>query len=448
VFSHVDADGIAAAGIMGKSLRKLGGKVRIRAVRWVDANLVDQIAAEKPSLTILTDAGSGYLDLLGEKLSESNVIILDHHQPVADSPSTFIQVNPHLHEIEGSIDISGAGVAYLVAKALDKTNIELAYLAVLGALGDMQDKYTHRSLGGANENIVKDAEKAGALRLETDLLFFGRETRPIHQALARTTTPFIPKISGQEGNSFKFLKDLGINSKEGDKWRALTDLSDEEKKKLFSALAEHLASEGFSGDVALNLIGYVYTLVNEERWSPLRDAREFTTLLNATGRMGKPGLGVSICMGDRDVRFEEVLKEYRLTITKYLRWVNENPERLEELGNIYVLRGAGVIDEKVLSPVSSILSTSLRELGKPILAYTTIPEERKIKVSARALEPLKKQGLNLGAILSTAAERFSGRGGGHDVAAGAQVPIEDVDSFINLVDELVKRQLAGAKIGG
>jgi len=345
-------------------------------------------------------------------------------------------------------------VAYFVAKALDKTNTDLAYLAVVGSLGDMQDKYEDKSgqrkLGGANESIVEDAVKAGYLKVETDLLFFGRETRPIHQALARTTNPFIPGISGEEDKSLAFLASLGIKPKQGDKWRALRDLSEEEKKKLSSALADYLVSKGFASDVAL-LIVNVYTLTHEEPWTPLRDAREFTVMLNATGRMDKAGLGVAICMGDRGKCLEEaitVMGEYRRTITKYLSWVTEKPERLEELESIYVVRGDGVIDEKVISPVSSILSTTLSKLEKPIIVYSAISGEDMVKVSARALEPLRKRGLNLGEVLRVAAEKYSGRGGGHDVAAGAQIPVKDVEPFLKLVDKLVKKQLEEAQLGG
>ena len=454
VSSHIDADGLAAAGIIGKALARLGGTFRLRIAKWVDEKVVDQIAAEKPSLTIFTDSGRGYLDLLSEKLSNQSVIILDHHQTVTETPSAFIHVNPHFHGIDGSRDISGSGVAYFAAKALDKNNTDLACLAVVGALGDLQDKYEDKSgqrkLGGANKSIVEDAVKAGCLNVETDLLFFGRETRPIHRALARTTNPFIPGISGEEDKSLAFLASLGIKPKSGDKWRALRDLSEEEKKKLFSALADYLVSKGFASDVALNLIGNVYTLTREEPWTPLRDAREFTVMLNATGRMDKAGLGVAICMGDRGKCLEEatgVMEEYRRTITKYLSWVTEKPERLEELGSIYVVRGDGVIDEKVISPVSSILSITLSKLGKPIIAYSAISGEDMVKVSARALEPLRKKGLNLGEVLRVAAEKYSGRGGGHDVAAGAQIPVKDVESFIDLVDRLVKKQLEGTQLG-
>jgi RecJ-like exonuclease len=76
---------------------------------------------------------------------------------------------------------------------MDKNNIDLACLAIVGALGDLQDKNKERKLGGVNKYIVQDAIHSGGLNVETDLLFFGRETRPIHEAIARTTTPLSPK---------------------------------------------------------------------------------------------------------------------------------------------------------------------------------------------------------------------------------------------------------------
>ena len=448
--SHIDADGLSAAGIMGKALLRAGGKFRLRLERWMDENVADRIAQENAALTIFTDMGSGYLDLLGERLANRDVIILDHHKPIAEIPSGFVQVNPHIHGIDGTRDISGAGVAYFAAKALDKKNIDLACLAVVGALGDLQDKNKERKLGGANKTIVEDAVKSGCLEVETDLLFFGRETRPIHQALARTTNPFIPEISGEEDNSLAFLVNLGIKLKRNDKWRALRDLSGDEKKTLLSAIADHFVSKGLAGDIVFDLVGDVYTLTHEEPWTPLRGAREFSVLLNATGRMNKAGLGAAICMGDRKKCLEEattVIQAYRRTITKYLRWVTEKPERLEELESIYVVRGDGFIDEKVLSPVCSILSTTLTKLGKPIIAYATISGEDQVKVSSRGSDPLIQKGLNLGDIMQAAAEKYSGRGGGHDVAAGAQVPIKDLEDFIKLVNDLVKKQLEGEPIG-
>jgi len=450
VVSHLDADGLAAAGVIAKALARQDATFRVRIERWIDEKMTADIKADKPSLIIFTDFGSGDMDVLNAQLSNQRLIILDHHQPIGEAHSNFVHVNPHLHGIDGSRDLSGAGTAYLVAKAINKANVDLAHVAVVGALGDLQDKHEQRKLGSVNETIAEDAVNAGYLKIEADLLFFGRETRPIHKALACTTNPFISGISGEEDKSLAFLVSLGITPKHGDKWRALRDLSQDEKKKLFSALADYMASKGFASNVAENLIGSVYTLTREEPWTPLRDAREYSVLLNATGRMDRPSLGVSVCMGDRGSALEQattVLEEYRRTITKYLSWLMEEPGRIEELGSIYVVRGGSVIDDKIIGTLSSILSTNLPKPEKPIIAYSTVPENELVKVSARAVDQLTSKGLNLGEILRVAAEKCSGRGGGHNIAAGAQLPVQNMDSFIKLVDQLVKEQLEALKIG-
>ncbi|MEM3536717.1 MAG: DHH family phosphoesterase [Candidatus Bathyarchaeia archaeon] len=450
VFSHLDADGVAAAGIIGKALFRLDARFRIRITQWVDEKIVGDVLSDKPQLIIFTDFGSGYMDLLNDKLADFKIVVLDHHQVVSKESVNITHVNPHLHGIDGARDISGSGVAYFVAKAMDKENVDLAPVAVVGALGDLQDKYDQRMLGGVNEKIVEDAKNAGLLTVEKDLVFFGRETRPIHKTLASTTNPFIPGISGEEDRSLAFLASLDIKPKYGDKWRALRDLSEDEKKRLCSALADYLLSKGLRYEIA-NLIGHVYILNREEPWTPLRDAREFAVLLNATGRMDKPSLGVSICMGDRGAALEEankVLEEYRRTINKYLGWVMEKPERMKELENIYVVYGENFINDKIIGAISSILSTSLPNPEKPLIAYAIVEKENLAKISARTIDTMINRGVNLGVVMEVAAEKCQGKGGGHNIAAGAQVPIENVDAFIKVANELVGKQLKGEQVGG
>jgi RecJ-like exonuclease len=395
--------------------------------------------------------GSGEISLLNSQLKNRRLVILDHHQPVGESAADFRHVNPHVFGIDGSRDLSSAGIAYFVAKALDKANMDLAAVAVVGALGDLQDKYEKRRLGGPNALILEDAEANGCLRTETDLMFFGRETRPIHKALACTTTPFIAGLSGEEDRSLALLASLGITTKKGEKWRALRDLSEDEKKRLFNALTDYMVSRGLPSEAALNLRGTVYTLTHEEPWTPLRDAREFSVLLNATGRMNRSSLGIAICMGDREAALKEadsVLNEYRQTITKYLNWIMEpNMNRIEELSSIYVVHGGSVIDDKIIGTISSILSTNLAKPEKPIIACSTVERENLAKISARAIDMVVRKGLNLGEIMRVAAEKYSGKGGGHNIAAGAQVPIALLDSFIETVNGLVSEQLRSSKLG-
>lgn len=448
VFSHLDADGVAAAGIIGKALARLNARFRIRITQWIEEKIIE-VLSDKPQLIVFSDLGSGYVDLLKEKLGGFKIVILDHHQIVGEGTDDFVHVNPHLHGIDGARDISGAGVAYFVAKAIDKANVDSAPVAIVGALGDMQDKYDQRMLGGLNEKIVEDAVQSGSLTAEKDLIFFGRETRPIHRMLASTTSPFIPGISGEEDKSLAFLASLDIKPRtHDDKWRALRDLSDEEKKRLCSALADHLLSKGLRLEVT-NLIGHVYILNREEPWTPLRDGREFATLLNATGRMDKSGLGVAVCMGDRADAFEaatKVLDDYRRSINKYLGWVMEKPERMRELENIYVVYGENFINDKIVGAISSILASALPNPEKPLIAFANVEEQGLAKISARTIDMIVAKGVNLGDIMQAAAERCDGKGGGHNVAAGAQVPLEKIDDFIGIVNKLIGQKLKGENV--
>jgi len=449
VFSHLDADGIAAAGIIGKALFRLDARFRVRITQWVDEKIIGEIIADKPQLVILTDFGSGYLQLLDEKVPDFKIIILDHHQIIGKIDNeNFIQVNPHLHGIDGATEVSGSGVSYFVAKAVNSRNVDLSPIALVGALGDMQDKREQRKLGGLNESIVRDSVTAKLVRVEKDLTFFGRETRPIHRALSATTSPFIPGLSGEEDACVAFLSNLDIKLKEGEKWRALRDLTEEEKKRLSSALAEHLLSKGLHLEVA-NLIGNVYVLEREEPWTPLRDAREFALLLNSTGRLDRPSLGISICMGDRNAALEEanrVLEDYKKSINKYLGWVLEKPERIKELENVYVINGENFINEKIIGTISSILINSVAHPEKPLIAFANVENEGLAKFSARTTDSALSKGVNLGDVMQ-AAKEFGGKGGGHNVAAGAQVPLDQVDNFVKTVNDLVGKQLKGEHVG-
>ena len=108
---------------------------------------------------------------------------------------------------------------------------------------------------------------------------------------------------------------------------------------------------------------------------------------------------------------------------------------------IYVLHGGQTINERMISAISTILSTNLPNMEKPIIAYSVVPEEGLIKISARTTEALTQKGFNLAEIMRIAAEKFSGKGGGHDIAAGAQVPLEERKRFLRFVDELVMKEL-------
>jgi len=166
--------------------------------------------------------------------------------------------------------------------------------------------------------------------------------------------------------------------------------------------------------------------------------------------MDRPSLGIAICMGDRKAALEEankILEEYRKNINKYLSWVAEKPERMRELQNIYVIYGEDFINEKIIGTVSSIIVSSLANNEKPLIAFANVETENIAKFSARTTEASIRKGVNLGEVMRIASEANGGKGGGHNIAAGAQAPLDKIEAFIKTVDELVGKQLKGEKIG-
>ena len=441
IVTHSDADGIAAGGILSRTAGRLGVGFKTTCEQRMDEKMLEAIAVERPPLVVFSDLGSGYLDIIKEHLSGSDVIVLDHHIPVEAEAPDIVHVNPLIHGLDGARSISGAGIAYLLSRLIDDGNIDLSPLGIVGALADQQDKGEKKTLIGLNRRIEADAKEAGLLETKVDLILYGYETRPLAKALAYTTTPFIPGLSGREDQCIALLKDAGVELKRGGRWRALRDLSEEEKRALFSALSKHLIYEGCDGEAVYDLIGTIYTLTSEEAWTPMRDGREYASLLNACARMERPSLGLAICLGDRDAAMKEAertLEDYRRKIAEYLDWVREGG-RIEERGNIYILPAEGNIDDRIIGVVASILlSTGILKKPKPIIAWARA-EEGLIKVSARATEEMTRRGIDLGSVMMEAAERFHGRGGGHDIAAGAFLPEDRGKEFLNLVDELVRR---------
>ncbi|NVM01873.1 MAG: DHH family phosphoesterase [Candidatus Helarchaeota archaeon] len=446
VASHLDADGLSAGGIISQALYREGGKFHLRIIRQLEKSFIKELADEKRKYYIFIDMGTGQINTLEEYLADNKVIIIDHHKPLNENKSQFLHVNPHFFGIDGVTEISGAGIAYFVAKAMNEQNTDLANLAVVGGIGDRQDKGKYFSLSGLNELIIKDGTNAGILKEERDLRFFGKESRPIHLSLKYTTEPFIPGISGNEENCIRILMSAGIKPKENKKWRTISDLSQDEKVKLNSAIVKFALKKGFDRKEALNLIGTSYTFLNEEKGSVLRDAREFSSLLNACGRMSKGGLGISICMGDKD-SFEEALKsltEYRKKIAEYLNWFQEK-DIVQEKKAIYHFHGGKKIIDKMIGTITSIATSSnLIKSDKPLIGIAYIADAENLsKISARGFPELIEKGLDLGKALRDTIKKLKieGEAGGHNIAAGAQIPTDLENKFLETLDTIIEKQI-------
>lgn len=444
VISHHDADGLSSASIVGAALARAKARFTIRIVEELREDIVDEISKAKPDAVIFCDIGSGYLDLIGARLDAKAILVMDHHPSNASVPAKTLQLNPHDFGIDGAKLVSAAGVCYLVAREVSEENKDLSAMGIVGALGDMQDKNEKRSLMGLNELLVQDAVSSGNIRIDSDLVIYGRETRPIHRALAYTTTPYLPDLSGREDNCLTLLTNNGIAVKDGDRFRTLADLTQDEKQKLLNAIIAHLTSIGFQSSVVLDLVGTVYTLVKEPQGSPTRDGREFSALLNACGRTGNPSIGVSVGLGDRKAALEEandVVTTYRKTLATYMEWLTKSPDAVQKLHAIWIIRGENTIQESMTGAFSSVISSAGNLSPDHAIIVLSRSKDGGIKLSGRAPAKLLKMGVNLGAALNATAPKYSGFGGGHNVAAGAHIKVQDPNDFLLELDSVITAQM-------
>ena len=443
--SHFDADGISAGSIMLSAVNRLGSVPHLRIIDSVNERILDQIEAIESDLVIFTDIGSGYLEIISKILRNRDIVVADHHQPLGEPGSNLHHFNTHILGFDGSEEISGAGTAYLLAKALDSRNTDLSAMAIVGALGDQQDKGPERRFKGLNADILKDAIESKVIEVTKDLIFFGRQTRPIHRAIASTTDPFLPGLSGEEDRCLALLDAAGIPTKVDDRWRTISDLSLEEKSRIVDKIIEHTISSKFPGEIVLNLIGSVYTLTREEPGTSLRDAREFATLLNSCGRMNRAGLGIAIGIGDRGESYQQaqqLYSEYKTQLSKYMNWVATAPNATRTGKNVVIVNGKGIIDESMTGAVSSLISSSKLFGESKVTVVTTLTRSGEAKVSTRATEQLVQKGVNLGKILQNLSPKYGGVGGGHAIAAGATIQSSELNGLLGDLEKSLDEVLA------
>ncbi|MBI2139780.1 DHH family phosphoesterase [Candidatus Woesearchaeota archaeon] len=424
--SHLDADGICACSIMVKALNTDNRKYSLSIVQQLTDDVILGLSKEPYEHFIFTDLGSGQLSFLKKHLFDRQVIVLDHHEPEKIKlPSSFVHVNPHLFGIDGGKEISGAGVVYLFVKGLNKAVEDLAGIALVGATGDVQED--GKGFLTLNKEILDIAVRNGKVKVITGLRIFGAQTRPLHKVLEYCTDPFIPGVSGSESGAIQFLHETGIQAKNGNEWRKIVHLDQEEIKKLVSGIIIRRLGEEKPEDV----LGNVYILNEEEKESPFRDMKEFSTLLNACGRLDKASLGIGACLGDKKAKERAMasLVGYKKMIINAMRWFDENKDGGKVMkGDGYLIINAGSdIKASMIGTMASILSksTKLRK-GTFIMSMADLLDGN-YKVSLRMTG---RNGIDLRDVIKRIAEKAGGEAGGHMYAAGAMIKGEKVEDFM------------------
>lgn len=418
VVSHYDADGICAAGIVCRALGRAGWSYHATLARKFDAAFFDSLAAEGHALTVVADAGSGQIEDV-ERLP-GNVIVLDHHSPKRES-ERVVQVNPHFFGVDGATEISASGLACLLARELDACNADLYPYALAGAIGDKQGMGGFR---GLNLALLGEALASGAVAEERGMNLRGES---VSQALADSVNPYFLGLAGNADVARVFVESAGLPDPEPG------ELTPEQGRLLCSMLTLRLLDAGVHPENISEFTAPRYACV-----ALGTTAGELSALVNACGRLGETAVGLGVCLGDPgSIEAAQGLRSrYRARLRDGLLRLEREGAR--ELSAIQYFHTEGVT---FAGGEAGLGIQFILRKDKPVFAVSYEGDEASFSV--RGTRALVARGLHLGKVCELA-DALGGRGGGHDVASGANVPRAREQEFLKMADEAVAVQLERA----
>jgi RecJ-like exonuclease len=321
----------------------------------------------------------------------------------------------------------------------DGKNTEMSRIAIVGAIGDVQENNGFKRL---NNDILDIALKNNLIEVKRGLKFFGVQTKPIHKLLQYSSDIIIPEVTGSESGSIRFIQSLGIELQNKKGWKKIADLTDDEKKKLVAAILVNRVAKG--GHAQQDIFANAYLLVGEIDDSPFRDAKEFATLLNSCGRLNRASIGIGACLNDKKMKVMAVqnLTDYRREIVNALNWYKDNADtgRVVRKKNYIIINAEDDVMPTMIGTLGSILSKSQDIEKNTFILSLARNHDDTTKVSLRITG--NPDAINLKELINTVIERINhGSSGGHSFAAGAVIDTAYEDAFIKAAIEVLESSI-------
>ena len=403
IYTHYDADGISSGAIVATALLRMGKSFQVSFLSGLNEGV------EEDELIVFADMGSGYPDVISSL--ESDIIVVDHHFPVGriEPRKDFAHINPHLAGIDGSFELSASATAYVLAQKLGN-NRDLSAIALVGIIGDKQ------RITGGNLEVVRQGIESGFIEEREGLRLISGNLRDV---LRLSLEPFLDFYS-KEDELEEFIEKTGI---EGEK--NVDELTPEEERKVANAIALRIMKMNSYPGVFEDIAGKKFYLKKEL----IPNAVMMSEVVNATGRKASQSVGFGICMRDEGL----LNRGYELW-RKFTEEVHQEIEmRRHEVVEGECIRYLIMENGTSTGPIASVFSRYLFS-DRPFIALN-IKKDGRVKVSARSNRKMAEI-IDLAEVMRIAAEKTGGRGGGHAVAAGANISVDVVDEFIREVDRL------------
>lgn len=418
LISHNDADGISSSAIMALSLSRENKNFHLSNVKGFNHEIIDRLKKESNHIIVITDLGSGQIELLNDL--DGDVVVIDHHLGHGTTPSHVYELNAHKVGINGTYEACAASLAFTVSISMNEKNWDLAPLAIAGIVGDRQNV---GGLKGHNKELVDAAIKNNSINVVDSLSLYGTNLR---DALTYSVEPYILNYTGVPSKMDSVLKDLNIDGS-----TKISMLTDNQISLLGSWIITKLIAQGAAPEQFDSLFTSQYYSDRMEF-----DSATLSNLLNSCGNHDDTATGVGVCFNNKNSI--EQSKKYQSDSQKLiLESMGKAYEDLETLSSIQYFY---TDNSSIKGAVCGLSMCQFLDQNKPTLVLSK--NEEKVFISSRGTQSLVSKGLNLAEAMRDASSNFNGQGGGHPIASGATIPLGSESDFLETVNQIVSAQLS------
>lgn len=277
ILSSIDTDSIVGAAFFVRTLDKLNYSFSCSFCKKINDNTVNEINSDISEAVVLINPKTS-----AEKINKINkkIIVIESISKEISEKATTISPQAFLQNLEVPV----SALIYILCKELCKEITDISYLIPLGFFETDLD---------IPETLLNETIISKKLEIKKGITILSSQTLPIHRAIADTLCPYLPGISGSEDNAIKFLIENEIPVRENSKFKKLSDLNEEQTKRLLTAvMLKRLGSER-SPEMVL---GNTYIIISEDENSIIKDLKGFHYLIQACIAYGKPALALNICL--------------------------------------------------------------------------------------------------------------------------------------------------------
>jgi RecJ-like exonuclease len=418
IVAHYDADGLISSSILAKLLFNEKIPFVLRISENLKPNELLESAFSK--IIILDFQLKEDLAKIGE---EKRILVIDHH-PIKGDKEKVNLIHPSIFGYENEFDACSSTLSYLLAKHFDDSFIDLAPFVICGMLEDRHDREEKRSFRGLNKIVLDEAEEAGLINKKEGLISYCEFNEPLYKVVSLMFDPFMPNIFSSKERTIDFLKACGISESLINK--NFEELNEKDHAEISQKIAIRLLNEGFKAAKVERIFGMNYELLVYSKSKNLRL------------------IGKSIDYLARSLNYEGFIealfndKLYRFNFNQYfdecVSFISRiflplfQEKRIKEYKKFVLLKFEGKID-RFVGLFANLISAS--NITKHVVAVSSEFSKDEYKISFRAEEGSK---YDLGSIVSNIAKNYQGSGGGHSSAAGAIIPKDYLEDFLEEFD--------------